>query len=484
MYSYYVFLRMDSKVKELLSNSLLFTIGQLGSKILVFLMVPFYTYVLTPEEYGISGVVQTTATLLAPLLILKIHDAVLRFCFRKDVSKQNVFSIGVIVVTVGGVVSIAMTWLLRLIPMLHDLGYYMYYIPFILFSNSICILFSFFARGIDKVKESTISGLIVTFVIVCSNIIFLLFLKIGVAGYLLSFIIADIVASIYLYKACRLKEYFKKELDLSLAKEMVLFSIPLIPNSIGWWLMGSFNNYFILSDLGTTAVGLYTAALRIPSILTALSDIFSQAWLLSALKNYESEEGKLFIKAVHRKFFSILCVLTSLFILFSYPIAKLLLSGEFSECWKIIPLLFVSVFLGALVSFYGAIFSAENKTSIHFTTTLIGGIISVAIVLAFLKSYGLMVVSIATVTGYLIIWFLRKEYVKKYIDIGMTTVEAIIYISLLIGIAILVAFELYLYAGFVCLGLFILNGKQLMRVAGYLIPEAARWLGAKIKKGQ
>ena len=95
-----------------------------------------------------------------------------------------------------------------------------------------------------------------------------------------------------------------------------------------------------------------------------------------------------------------------------------------------------------------------------------------------------MVVSIATVTGYLIIWFLRKEYVKKYIDIGMTTVEAIIYISLLIGIAILVAFELYLYAGFVCLGLFILNGKQLMRVAGYLIPEAARWLGAKIKKGQ
>lgn len=473
---------MDSKVKELLSNSLLFTIGQLGSKILVFLMVPFYTYVLTPEEYGISGVVQTTATLIAPLLVLKIQDAALRYCFRADVSKQNVFSIGVIVVTVGGLASIAMTWLLRLIPMLHDLGYYMYYIPFMLFTNSMSLLLSYFARGIDKVKESTISGIIVTFVIVCSNIIFLLFLKIGVAGYLLSFIIADTVASIYLYKSCKLREYFKREFNISLAKEMVLFSIPLIPNSIGWWLMGSFNNYFILSALGTTAVGLYTAALRIPSILTALSDIFSQAWLLSALKNYETEEGKAFIMAVHRKFFSVLCVLTSLFVLFSYPIAKILLSGEFSNCWKIIPLLFVSVFLGALVSFYGAIFSAENKTSIHFTTTLIGGIFSVSIVLLFLKSFGLMVVSIATVSGYFIIWFLRKEYVKRYIDIGMSTAEAILRIILLVGIAVLVIYELYVYAGIVCLVLTLLNGKQIMLVARYLIPEATRWLGAKINK--
>ena len=124
---------------------------------------------------------------------------------------------------------------------------------------------------------------------------------------------------------------FKREFNISLAKEMVLFSIPLIPNSIGWWLMGSFNNYFILSALGTTAVGLYTAALRIPSILTALSDIFSQAWLLSALKNYETEEGKAFIMAVHRKFFSVLCVLTSLFVLFSYPIAKILITAEFTN---------------------------------------------------------------------------------------------------------------------------------------------------------
>lgn len=56
--------KVDTKTKELLSNTFLFTIANMGSKILVFLMVPFYTYVLTPWEYGIAGVVQTTASLL------------------------------------------------------------------------------------------------------------------------------------------------------------------------------------------------------------------------------------------------------------------------------------------------------------------------------------------------------------------------------------------------------------------------------------
>ena len=44
---------MNTKVKELLSNTLLFTVANLGSKLMVFLMVPLYTAVLSTDEYGI-----------------------------------------------------------------------------------------------------------------------------------------------------------------------------------------------------------------------------------------------------------------------------------------------------------------------------------------------------------------------------------------------------------------------------------------------
>lgn len=43
-----------NKYKKLLSNSLIFTLGNLGSKLLVFILVPLYTYALTPKEYGFA----------------------------------------------------------------------------------------------------------------------------------------------------------------------------------------------------------------------------------------------------------------------------------------------------------------------------------------------------------------------------------------------------------------------------------------------
>ena len=85
---------MNSRIKELLSNTLLFAIANMGSKILVFLMIPLYTAVLSTEEYGISDMVQTTAQMLFPILTCMIADAILRFCFIKNVDRRKLFSTG------------------------------------------------------------------------------------------------------------------------------------------------------------------------------------------------------------------------------------------------------------------------------------------------------------------------------------------------------------------------------------------------------
>ena len=66
-----------NKYKKLLSNSLVFTIGNLGSKLLVFLLVPLYTYAMTPQEYGMADLYQTTANLLLPLITMNVFDATL-----------------------------------------------------------------------------------------------------------------------------------------------------------------------------------------------------------------------------------------------------------------------------------------------------------------------------------------------------------------------------------------------------------------------
>lgn len=471
---------MDNRIKELLSNTFLFAISNMGSKVLVFLMVPFYTYVLTPEEYGIASVVQTVGTLLLPLLTAKIQDAVLRFCYINDCHKDNVLTIGIIVCLVGSIISILVSFCLFYIPSFQEVATVIYFVPLFIFSNSLYLLFNFFARGVAKVKESAISGILNTVTVVSLNLLFLLVFKWGVKGYLASFIIADSLSFLYLFIINRQYIFSHLRIDCSLGKEMLLFSLPLIPTSISWWLLSSLNNLFILSALGSFSVGLYSASLRVPSILTALSDIFSQAWLLSALRDYGSKENTIFIKSIHQKFFSVLCLLTGGFILVTYPIARILLQGVFIQGWRIIPFLFVAVFIGALTGFYGSIFSAEKKTMIHFKSTIIGSTISVLIVLLLIRKFGLLIIPVSMVIGHFTIWLIRKESLKKYIDIGMSTYRAIFFFSILISIAIFVICELYICGGILYCILFALNYKIIESVFIACFNQSLLWLKMKL----
>ena len=43
----------ESNYKKLVYNTAIFAIGNFGSKVLTFLIVPLYTYVLTTAEYGV-----------------------------------------------------------------------------------------------------------------------------------------------------------------------------------------------------------------------------------------------------------------------------------------------------------------------------------------------------------------------------------------------------------------------------------------------
>ena len=472
---------MDSRIKELISNTFFFALSNLGSKVLVFLMVPFYTYVLSPDEYGIASVIQTIGTLLLPLLTAKIQDAVLRFCYIKNYNRKNILSLGVTVCFVGSIVSIFISFCLGFIPIFHDVRSVLFFVPLFVFSNSFYLLLNYYSRGIAKVKESAISGIINTLVVVVLNLLFLLVFKWRIEGYLSSFIIADIISFLYLLFINRKYVFSRYRIDKSLGKEMLLFSLPLIPTSLSWWLLGNLNNIFILSALGSFSVGLYSASLRVPSILTALSDIFSQAWLLSALRDYGTKENRIFIKSIHQKFFSALCMLTGGIILFTYPIARLLLQGDFIQGWRIVPLLFVAVYIGALTGFYGSIFSAEKKTMIHFRSTIIGSVISVVIVLLFLRSFGLLGIPFSTVVGHFVIWLIRKESLKTFIDIGMSTFKALIIFMLLISIAIFVIFELYICACLVYCVLFIINYSIIKDVYIACMNQFLYWLKMRQK---
>ena len=79
-----------SKSSYLIKNMGILTISNFSSKILVFLLVPLYTSVLSTKEYGTYDLAVSTATLLYPILTLNIVDAVMRFLMDKESDKKAV----------------------------------------------------------------------------------------------------------------------------------------------------------------------------------------------------------------------------------------------------------------------------------------------------------------------------------------------------------------------------------------------------------
>lgn len=462
---------MNTKVKELLSNTLLFTVANLGSKLMVFLMVPLYTAVLSTDEYGIADMVQTTATMLIPILTAMIAEGVLRFCFLKEYSSNEVFSIGIRMTLFGAFFGTLLCICFLYIPFFKALGLYVLFIPVLFLSNSMVNLFHKYSRGIGNVKASATAGLISTLIVILLNLCFLLVLKIGVLGYLMAYALGDFIAVAYMaFKNNAVKAYTSTK-NQKLRKDMLKYSIPLVPNSLSWWALSSVNRYVMLAWLGVSAVGIYSATLRIPTILTVLCDIFAQAWLLSALKDYGSDESKRFIRSMHNKYFALLIILTAIIILLSCPLAMILLSGEFYQYWWVTPYLFISVFYGALVGFLGSIFSSERKNTMQFISTMIGTIVSFIVTILFLKEYGAVVVAISTMVGYYIIWLIRRVAVNKYINVGYGIFNSTFQGIILLLEAVFVGMEMYMWAILCVVLLVVINAKELHDILDFGISQ-------------
>lgn len=471
---------MNSKIKELLTNTAVFAIANMGSKIMVFLMVPLYTAVLTTEEYGIADMAQTTATMLFPILSLMISEAVLRFCFIKDYSVQEVYSIGLRITLIGIFFCVLVSLLFPKFPLFDELGHYVWFIPILFTTNSLVNLFHKFAMGIDKVKVSAFAGLLQTLTVIVLNLIFLLVFKIGVLGYLIAYAIGDVVVIVYIAFNTKAFSSYIRNSNICLRNSMLSYSIPLVPNSLSWWALSSVNRYLALAWIGVSAVGIYSATLRLPSILTVLCDIFAQAWLLSAIKGYGSDESKSFIISMYNKYFSLLIAITAFMIILAYPFAKVLLSGEFDLYWWVTPFLYISVFYGALVGFLGSVFSAERKNSIQFISTMCGALISILITILLLKEHGIIILSISTMIGYYLIWLIRSLSVKKYIHLGVSILNASVQGLILLVEAICVASDMY-YGAITCIVLlFLINYKELYKMAIFLFNELNNYIKNKL----
>lgn len=436
--------------KHLAKNISIMTISQFGSKILSFLLVPLYTSVLSTEEYGTYDLFNTTVSLLIPILTICISDAALRFPLDEKNDKVGIFTICVRRCIFSQVMVLVPILLNSFFNFSAIIKQYSLYLALMFVTNSISGITINFSRGLDKIKEIGISGVICSVFVLGLNIILLIPLKMGLEGYFIANIVGPIAQVLYLFVSLKLWSYINiNGKYINLQKNMIAYSAPLIANTTAWWVNNVSDRYVVIWLSGFAANGVYSAAYKIPTILSAIQGIFNQAWTLSAVKEFDANDSTGFFKGIYNLYNCSMVLICSFLIIFTRFTARIMFLKEFYEAWIYVPWLLISVVFGALSGYLGGIFAAVKNTKVFAQTTVISAVVNTVLNIVLVKSIGPLGAAIATLVSYWIIFIMRIKYVKKYINIHFIIIRDYISYFILIFQAILLCAikneELYLY---------------------------------------
>lgn len=354
---------MNQKYKYLLKNTGILTISNFASKVLVFLLVPLYTSVLSTAEMGIYDLIVSTVSLLYPVLTLNVVDGVMRFAMDKAYDKGQVALVGIRYIAMSAAV-IAMGLIpchyIKLFRNIHGMEYliFLYYLSYTLNQYFIQL-----AKGMEKVKHMAVAGIISTVMMLGGNILGLLVFKMGLTGFIWANILAQAVPAIYYFFVLRFYSFFQGvKYDKELNREMMSYCLPLIFSTVGWWINSASDRYVVTALCGVSVNGVLSVSYKIPSIINTIFGMFGQAWQISAIREYGKKDSKKFYADSFIFINFMMCIGCAAIIVLSKPLARLLYAKEFYAAWQYAPFLVVSTVFNTASGLIGPMLSAVKDS--------------------------------------------------------------------------------------------------------------------------
>ena len=403
----------ERKYKTLAANTALISFGTVGSKLMVFFMVRFYTGYMSPADYGTADIITQTANLLIPLVSLGMAEGVFRFAALRPDKGREAF-------TAGLVCSIFGTALLTLLmPRSGFTGQYGTLLTVYIAASCLHSMCAQYVRALGDMTAYALQGLINTALVIGFNIALLAVFRLGITGYVLSVAAADAGCTLWLVLKKRLWQELTPRVPPEFFRRMLAYSVPLIPTAIFWWITGVSDRYMISGFLGSAANGIYSVSSKLPTMLTVLSTVFMDAWQLSAVTESggDASEHRRFYSHIWSLFQAGVIICAALMIALSRLGIMLLADEEYFSAWQYVPALTLAMVCSAFSSFMGSVYTVTGESRQAFRTAMAGAVLNIALNLALIPSpLGVQGAAIATFVSCLAVYVIRAVSVRQLIS--------------------------------------------------------------------
>ena len=379
------------KYSKLAGNTIIFAISSFSSKLLTLIVQPFLTYAMAEiSDLGLSKILSQYANLLIPFVSMGMSNAIIRFGLDKGNSEKQVFTNGLLTI-LGGFGILVLCW--PVAQFLPDMAQYGLLIYIYVLMSCLRTLCTQFVRSRQWNKLVAVDGVLCTVATMAFYVLYLVGFKWGANGYLLAIISGDLVSVLFLMFTGRLWDFIElKGINKTLWKQMLHFSLPMIPAQISFWIINASDLFFVREmcdgldgHSGDAWSGLLSTGYFLPTILTTLGLIFYDAWQLSAVTE---EEGRArFFTRIFRTYSSVLFCCAAGIIWLCRPVMHIMKSNYY-YAWHFVPFLVLASTCSCFNQFMNSVYVVNKKSQRSMVTMMAGAISNCLMNYFFIRWWG------------------------------------------------------------------------------------------------
>lgn len=407
----------NSKKKDLVKNSIILFLGKFSTQFISFLLLPLYTSHFSSDAYGTIDLITTYIVLLVPVITIQTEMYLFRYlidCRSDDNEKASIISNSFFVVVL---LSLLTCIIFGIVCVFVDIKYSVYLVLMVLstiFSNILLQL----VRGFGKNGDYSLACILMSGMNICFNFLFISFFKLGIESVFISTIISNFLGAFFLF--IKNKVYFYLSLKLihkEKIKEVVSYSLPLVPNGIVWWVIDTSDRTIITLILGLSANGIYSISNKFSHIINSFYSIFNMSWTESlSLYLYDNDD---FLKSTFNSIVKLLCSLCLLLLSGMFLLFQIFIKGDYGDAYNYAFILVIASIFSMLSSNLSAIYIAAKQTQKIAITTIIAAIINLIIHLILIRLLGLYAAAISTLISFMLLFIIRLIDIQKIVKLGI-----------------------------------------------------------------
>lgn len=335
---------MKSLLKQLVGESAIYGISGIITKFIGIFLVPLYTNVFEPADYGMINILNSFFFFVGILVVFALDNSAARWFYdtedlddrKKTISSWFWFQLLLTAVVCSIIIGISRFLSHRL---LHTNDPDLFIVSAVsVFTGVLPIIVQNWLRMQRKAVHTVLFSLLYSLLTIGLTIHFVLFEKSGVIGVFYAVLLSNTAASVYCIFLLR-SWISLKYLSAARLKEMLRFALPLIPTSIAFWVINSSSTFVLDYFHGMDEVGIFQLGITISSAVTLFTSSFQMAWGPFAFSIIQKDNAKEVYSAVLTAYAIIANFIALSVALFAYELLVVFTTPDYYEAYLVAGLL-------------------------------------------------------------------------------------------------------------------------------------------------